>query len=120
MSNLNVTGNISEKGHRVFSPNYPPALLVSSRCVEKTIGSQSGKGQWVNTGFTSTELGDGEVVSGVYAIGISSGQRGNNALWYLAGIRWNGSALQIYIERGANDHNDQVKVVVTILKVIAG
>ncbi len=118
MSNLNITGNLSEKGNRVYSPNNPPALSVSSRCVEKTIGSQSGTGQWVSTGFTTAELGAGEVVSGVYAIGMSSGQYGNNALWYLAGILWSGDTLYIAINRGANDHSDQIKVVITVLKVI--
>ena len=121
MANLNTTGNISEKGNRVYSPNNPPVLSVSSRCVEKTIGSQSGTGQWVSTGFTSAELEAGEVVSGVYAIGMSSGQYGNNALWYLAGITWSDDVphrtLYIAINRGANDHSDQIKVVITILKV---
>lgn len=119
MANLNTTGNLSERGNRVYSPNNPPVLSVSSRCVEKTIGSQSGTGQWVSTGFTTAELGAGEVVSGVYAIGMSSGQYGNNALWYLAGILWSGDTLYIAINRGANDHSDQIKVVITILKVIA-
>ncbi len=119
MSNFNVTGIVSERGNRIYSPNNPPALSVSSRCVEKTIASQSGTGQWVSTGFTTAELGAGEVVSGVYAIGISSGQYGNNALWYLAGILWSNNTLYIAINRGSNDHSDQVKVVITVLKVIA-
>ena len=119
MANLNITGNLYEKRNRVYSPNNPPILSVSSRCVEKTIGNQSGTGQWVNTGFTSAELEAGEVVSGVYAIGMSSGQYGNNALWYLAGIRWEGSDLYIAINRGANDHANQIKVVVTIVYITA-
>lgn len=119
MSNFNVTGIVSEKGNRIYSPNNPPVLSVSSRCVEKTIGGQSGTGQWVDTGFTTAELGAGEVVSGIYAIGMSSGQYGNNALWYLAGMLWSGSNLYIAINRGANDHSDQIKVVITVLKVTA-
>ena len=119
MANLNITGNLYEKGNRVYSPNNPPILSVSSRCVEKTIGGQSGTGQWVKTGFTSADLKADEVVSGVYAIGMSSGQYSNNALWYLAGITWTNSNLYIAINRGSNDHADQIKVIITVLKVTA-
>jgi len=119
MSNLNVTGTLSERGNRVYSSSNKPRLTVSSRCVEKTIGTQSGTGQWVNTGFKSSELAAGEVVSGVYAIGQSGGQYGNNAIWYLAGILWSGTDLYIAINRGANDGSASIKVVITVLKVIA-
>lgn len=114
---LNVSGQLKEKGNRVYSPNNLPALSIESSAMIYTIPSQSGTGGWVNVGLDKNTLKQGTAVSGIYGIGISSGQYGNNALWYITNWRWNGSALQVYITRKDNDHNDQVKVVVTMVYI---
>lgn len=114
---LNVNGQLKEKGNRVYSPNNLPALSVKSEAMEYTISGQSGTGQWVNVGLNKASLKPGAAVSGIYAIGMSSGQYSNNALWYMTNWRWNGSALQIYIARSDNDHTDRIKVVVTVVYI---
>lgn len=116
---LNVSGQLKEKGNRVYSLNNLPTLSIESGAMEYTISNQSGTGQWVNVGLDSASLRPGAAVAGIYAIGMSSGQYGNNALWYLAGILWSGDTLYIAINRGANDHSNQIKVVITVLKVVA-
>lgn len=112
---LNVSGQLKEKGNRVYGPNNLPTLSVSSRAEEITVSSQSGTGKWVDTGLRSTYMPANTYVAGVYAIGISTGQSSNSSLWYLTNWRWNGVDFEIYIARGANDHNDQIKVVLTFL-----
>lgn len=114
---LNVSGQLKEKGNRVYSLNNLPTLSIESGAMEYTVSSQSGTGQWVNVGLDSASLRPGAAVAGIYAIGMSSGQYSNSSLWYMTNWRWNGSALQIYIARGANDHSDQIKVVVTIVYI---
>lgn len=118
MSNLNVTGNIYERGSRVYSPNNPPSLSVSSRCVNKDIGGQSQTGKFVATGFTSADLQADEVVSGVYAFSKSAGAYNNNNFWYMTYWRWNDANLEVYIQRGANDQSPGVKVSITLLKTV--
>lgn len=112
---LNVSGQLKEKGNRVYSPNNLPTLSVSSRAEELTVSGQSGTGKWVDTGLRSTYMPANTYVAGVYALGMSTGQYSNSSLWYMTNWRWNGVDFEIYIARGANDHNDQIKVVLTFL-----
>ena len=114
---LNINGQLKEKGSRVYSPNNLPTLSIKSEAMEYTISSQSGTGQWVNVGLNKASLKQGAAISGIYGIGMSSGQYSNNALWYITCWRWNGSALQVWINRGANDHADRIKVVVTVVYI---
>ncbi len=114
---LNVSGQLTEKGNRVYSPNNLPTLSIESGAMEYTISGQSGTGQWVNVGLSKDSLRSGAAVAGIYALGMSSGQYSNSSLWYMTNWRWNGSDLQVYIARGANDHSDQIKVVVTIVYI---
>lgn len=114
---LNVNGQLKEKGSRVYGPNNLPTLSIESGAMEYTVSGQSGTGQWVNVGLDKSSLRPGAAVAGIYAIGMSSGQYSNSSLWYMTNWRWNGTALQVYIARGANDHSDQIKVVVTMVYI---
>ena len=114
---LNVSGQLKENGHRVYSPNNLPTLSIESGAMEYTVSSQSGTGQWVNVGLDKDSLRPGAAIAGIYAIGMSTGQYNNTALWYMTNWRWNGSDLQIYIARGADEHSNQIKVVITMVYI---
>jgi len=114
---LNVSGQLKEQGVRVYGPNNLPTLSVSSRAEELTVSAQSGTGKWIDTNLRLNQMPANTYVTGAYAIGMPSGQYGNNALWYMTNWRWNGNDFEVYIARGANDHSDQVKVVLTFLTI---
>lgn len=115
---VSVRGTLSERGTRVYSAQNKPTLTVSSRCFAGSTVSLSGTGRWATLSLTKSMLAEGEAITDVYALGHSSGQYANNALWYLGAWQWSSEGnLQIYMQRGSADHNDIVKAMVTIVKL---
>ena len=115
------SGNLTEKGQRVYSPNNKPncSVSLSSRAIELTTSNLSSTGTWVQMDLQKSTLdAASEVITGVYAIGISTGQYSNSALYYMTNWKWQDNGyFSVYVARGSTDHNNSVKIVITVTKI---